>query len=100
MSLPEIVSAEEWRAARVALDEEKAATRARDALSTRRRELPMVRIAKDYRFEGPRAMGRTGGPPPSSFSLWIRSTIEPGHQENGCGLADRVAPRGGTFSQG
>lgn len=54
MSLPEIVSVDEWRAARVALlDEEKAATRARDALSTKRRELPMVRVEKDYRFEGP-----------------------------------------------
>ncbi len=28
-------------------------TRARDALSTRRRELPMVRIEKDYVFDGP-----------------------------------------------
>ena len=28
-------------------------TRARDALNTRRRELPMVKIDKDYRFEGP-----------------------------------------------
>ncbi|HEX2575777.1 MAG TPA: DUF899 domain-containing protein [Aquihabitans sp.] len=54
MSLPKIVSADEWRAARVALlDEEKALTRARDALNTKRRELPMVRIEADYRFEGP-----------------------------------------------
>jgi len=54
MSLPEIVTAEEWRAARVALlAEEKAMTRARDALNTRRRQLTMVRIEKDYRFEGP-----------------------------------------------
>ena len=30
-------------------------TRARDALSTRRRELPMVRVEKDYFFEGPNA---------------------------------------------
>jgi predicted dithiol-disulfide oxidoreductase (DUF899 family) len=54
MSLPKIVAPEEWRAARVALlEEEKAMTRARDALNVRRRELPMVRIEKDYRFEGP-----------------------------------------------
>src|ERR1700712_2786645 len=54
MSLPEIVDRETWLAARTALlDEEKAATRARDALNVRRRELPMVEVTKDYTFEGP-----------------------------------------------
>ena len=54
MALPEIVSPEEWRAARVALlEEEKALTRARDELSARRRRLPMVRVEADYRFTGP-----------------------------------------------
>jgi predicted dithiol-disulfide oxidoreductase (DUF899 family) len=54
MTLPEIVSHEEWRAARVALlAEEKAMTKARDALSTKRRMLPMVRVEKDYKFDGP-----------------------------------------------
>ncbi len=54
MSLPKIATREEWLAARVALlDEEKALTRARDALNTKRRELPMVRVDADYTFEGP-----------------------------------------------
>ena len=54
MSLPEVTTPEAWRAARVALlAEEKAMTKARDALNTRRRELPMVEIEKDYRFDGP-----------------------------------------------
>lgn len=54
MSLPEIVSVEKWRAARVALlEEEKGLTRARDQLNVKRRELPMVRVEKDYQFEGP-----------------------------------------------
>jgi len=54
VSLPKIASRDEWRTARIALlQEEKALTRARDALNTQRRELPMVRIEKDYRFEGP-----------------------------------------------
>jgi predicted dithiol-disulfide oxidoreductase (DUF899 family) len=54
MSLPEIVSPEAWRAARVALlAEEKALTRARDALSAARRRLPMVRVEAPYRFTGP-----------------------------------------------
>ena len=53
-NLPRIVSAEEWRAARVALlDDEKALTRARDERNRKRRELPMVRVEKDYRFTGP-----------------------------------------------
>jgi predicted dithiol-disulfide oxidoreductase (DUF899 family) len=54
MALPEIVSPEEWRAARTALlEKEKEATRARDALNAERRRLPMVRVEKDYAFEGP-----------------------------------------------
>lgn len=54
MALPEIVSPDEWRAARVALlDREKALTRARDELSAERRRLPMVRVEADYRFTGP-----------------------------------------------
>jgi predicted dithiol-disulfide oxidoreductase (DUF899 family) len=54
MTLPEIVSPDEWRTARIELlAEEKAMTKARDALSTKRRMLPMVRVDKEYRFEGP-----------------------------------------------
>jgi predicted dithiol-disulfide oxidoreductase (DUF899 family) len=54
MSLPEAVSAAQWRAARVELlAEEKAMTRARDALNAKRRGLPMVRVDKVYAFEGP-----------------------------------------------
>jgi predicted dithiol-disulfide oxidoreductase (DUF899 family) len=54
MSLPEVVSREQWREARRALlVKEKAFTRQRDALSTERRMLPMVRVEKDYVFEGP-----------------------------------------------
>lgn len=52
-SLPKIVSREEWQRARdQLLVKEKAATKARDALSAERRRLPMVRIEKDYVFEG------------------------------------------------
>jgi predicted dithiol-disulfide oxidoreductase (DUF899 family) len=54
MSLPLVVSRDEWLVARKdLLAMEKEATRARDALNTRRRELPMVAIDKDYVFEGP-----------------------------------------------
>jgi predicted dithiol-disulfide oxidoreductase (DUF899 family) len=54
MDLPEIVSQEEWVAARKSfLVKEKEATRARDRLNTERRQLPMVEVTKDYAFEGP-----------------------------------------------
>jgi len=49
-----VVSPEEWLAARKALlVEEKALTRANDALARKRRELPWVKVEKDYVFEGP-----------------------------------------------
>src|SRR5205809_5436340 len=52
--LPRIASSAEWEASREKLlAKEKAATRARDALAAERRRLPMVRIDKDYGFEGP-----------------------------------------------
>jgi predicted dithiol-disulfide oxidoreductase (DUF899 family) len=54
MSLPKIVSESDWRAARKQLlVKEKALTRARDALSTERRELPMVEVTTEYVFETP-----------------------------------------------
>jgi predicted dithiol-disulfide oxidoreductase (DUF899 family) len=53
MQLPEVVSPEVWQAARDRLlAKEKEAGRARDALAAERRRLPMVRIEKDYVFEG------------------------------------------------
>ena len=54
MNLPDVVSEAEWREARDALlAEEKAATRAGDALAAERRRLPMVEFATHYEFEGP-----------------------------------------------
>jgi predicted dithiol-disulfide oxidoreductase (DUF899 family) len=53
-NLPKVVSRDEWLVARrELLGGEKEATRAKDALNTRRRLLPMVKIEKDYRFDGP-----------------------------------------------
>lgn len=54
MSLPRITTRAEWLAARKELlAKEKDLTRQRDALSTERRNLPMVEIEKDYQFDGP-----------------------------------------------
>jgi predicted dithiol-disulfide oxidoreductase (DUF899 family) len=53
-NLPAVVTREEWLIARqVLLAEEKAMTRARDRLSTKRRNLPMVAVDVPYSFEGP-----------------------------------------------
>lgn len=54
MTLPQIVSQDEWLAARKALlAKEKEATRVRDALRAERQVLPMVQIDKAYVFDGP-----------------------------------------------
>ncbi len=54
LSLPDVVTRDEWLAARKALlAKEKAATKARDELNAERRRLPMVRVDKPYEFEGP-----------------------------------------------
>jgi predicted dithiol-disulfide oxidoreductase (DUF899 family) len=54
LSLPQVVSGAEWEARHEELlAKEKEATRAADALAAERRRMPMVRVEKDYRFEGP-----------------------------------------------
>jgi predicted dithiol-disulfide oxidoreductase (DUF899 family) len=54
MEAHKVVSHDEWIAARKAyLAEEKAFSRARDALSKKRRELPWEKVGKTYLFDGP-----------------------------------------------
>jgi len=54
MALPEVVSPEQWQAAREELlTKEKAATRLLDDLAAQRRRLPMTIFAGDYAFRGP-----------------------------------------------
>jgi predicted dithiol-disulfide oxidoreductase (DUF899 family) len=53
METHKIVSRDEWVEARMQhLKQEKELTRLRDELSTQRRDLPWVRVDKDYVFEG------------------------------------------------
>jgi predicted dithiol-disulfide oxidoreductase (DUF899 family) len=53
VSLPDVVSRDEWVAARKALlEHEKELTHRRDALNAERRRLPMVEIDEPYVFEG------------------------------------------------
>ena len=54
MNLPEVVSREEWLVARnVLLEKEKEVTRAHGQIVAERRKLPMVKVEKNYLFEGP-----------------------------------------------
>lgn len=54
MKEPEVVSREEWLAARIdLLEAEKEFTRLRDRLSQDRRALPWVKVDKAYTFDGP-----------------------------------------------
>ena len=54
MKTPEVVSPEEWDAAREKLlVKEKEHTRAGDALAAERRRMPWMAVEKEYRFEGP-----------------------------------------------
>jgi predicted dithiol-disulfide oxidoreductase (DUF899 family) len=54
MSMPNVVSHDEWVAQHKAfLTKEKEATARRDRLNTERRELPMVEVTKPYQFDGP-----------------------------------------------
>ena len=54
MNRPQVASQAEWQATREELlVKEKELTRQRDALAAERRRLPMVRVDKDYVFEGP-----------------------------------------------
>jgi predicted dithiol-disulfide oxidoreductase (DUF899 family) len=54
MTDPQVVSREEWLAARTKLlGREKELTHLRDEINAERRRLPMVEIDKDYVFQGP-----------------------------------------------
>jgi predicted dithiol-disulfide oxidoreductase (DUF899 family) len=59
MSLPQVVAREKWLVARKELlAKEKELTRQRDALNVERRTLPMVKVEKDYVFDGPNGPAR------------------------------------------
>jgi predicted dithiol-disulfide oxidoreductase (DUF899 family) len=54
MSLPKIVSREEWLAARLALlAKEKEFSKARDAIAAERRKMPVVKVESKYVFDAP-----------------------------------------------
>ncbi len=100
MNTPPVVSPEEWTAARdELLVEEKAHTRARDALAAKRRRMPWMAVTKDYAFEGPDGPATLLDMFEGRRQLVVyRFFYEPGVDgwpERGCGgcsfLADQVA---------
>ena len=97
MSYPKVVSQEEWFAARKQLlAEEKAMTRARDALSAKRRELPMVRIEKEYAFDGPEGSVRLVDLFEGRRQLMVQHFMFDPEWEDGCPSctagADEISP--------
>ena len=59
MDLPEVVPADEWKAAQKRFrSKEKELTRLSDELAAERRRLPRTKIEKQYEFEGPRGKVR------------------------------------------
>jgi predicted dithiol-disulfide oxidoreductase (DUF899 family) len=85
MSLPKIVSRAEWLAARKdLLAQEKELTRRRDALSADRRRLPMVRVEKDYTFEGPEGPARLADLFGSYRQLVVRHFMFDPSWDDGC----------------
>ena len=89
MSLPPVVSEQEWQAAREELlAKEKAHMRAGDALAAERRRLPMVRIDKDYVFEGANGQARLidlfEGRPQLALYHFMFGPGAPGWPDAGC----------------
>ena len=110
MAYPEVVTREEWLAARKRLlATEKAATRSRDALNAERRRLPMVRIDKEYVFEGPEGKVTLAGLFGDSRQLIVQHVMFDPDWDAACpgctasidvvadGMLDHVRSRATTF---
>lgn len=97
MALPQVVSDQQWQAARrQLLAREKELTRAHDALNADRRRLPMVRIGKDYRFDGPAGRARLADLFEGRDQLIVQHFMFDPEWADGCGscsaAADEVSP--------
>ncbi len=103
MSRPDVVSQKEWKAAhRAILAKEKEATRGRDALAAERRRLPMVRIDKEYAFEGPAGKASLadlfeGRPQLLLYHFMFAPTVE-GWPDAGCPGCSLVADQVGHLA--
>ena len=95
---PDIVSKDAWLEARKALlAEEKRITREHDAVNALRRRLPMVRVEKDYTFEGPQGALTLRDLFGDAHQLFVGHFMFDPEWENGCSscthLADEISPK-------
>ena len=109
MTLPPVVSGEEWLVARKELlAKEKELTRARDRVNADRRRLPMVRVDKPYSFEGPNGkvslLGLFEGRPQLVMHhfMWINDIDADGNEhprDAGCSSCSSAADGIGNLRQ-
>ena len=96
MELPEIVSAQQWERSHAALlEQEKRATRERDALAAERRRQPMMEISRDYGFEGPAGVVKLPDLFEGRLQLILYHFWHPPQGEpcNGCSMfTDQISP--------
>jgi predicted dithiol-disulfide oxidoreductase (DUF899 family) len=111
VTLPDVVSPQDWLLARKELlAREKEMTQARDRLNADRRRLPMVRVDKDYVFEGPQGPAGLGDLFAGARQLVIQHFMFDPSWEDGCssctaaadelsdGLVDHLRARDTTFA--
>jgi predicted dithiol-disulfide oxidoreductase (DUF899 family) len=93
-ALPRVVSRAEWLTSRKQLlAAEKEVTKARDAVAARRRRLPMVRIEKRYRFEGPDGVVELVDLFAGHSQLYVHHFMWLDEPDTGCPSCTRAADR-------
>jgi predicted dithiol-disulfide oxidoreductase (DUF899 family) len=110
MSLPDVVSREEWLQARTELlAREKELTKVQAALNADRRRLPMVKVDKEYVFTGPKGQVTLAGLFGDKRQLIIQHVMFGPEYEAPCpgcsaainelspGILDHLASRDTTF---
>ncbi|GAB3413486.1 DUF899 domain-containing protein [Flindersiella endophytica] len=91
---PNVVSPQDWLAARKELlTAEKELTRQRDAVNARRRRLPMVRVEKDYVFEGPDGKRSLADLFEERSQLYVHHFMWRDELDTGCPSCTRAAGR-------
>jgi predicted dithiol-disulfide oxidoreductase (DUF899 family) len=89
-----VVSRAEWLTSRKQLlAAEKEVTNARDAVAARRRRLPMVRIEKGYRFEGPDGVVELVDLFAGHSQLYVHHFMWLDEPDTGCPSCTRAADR-------
>lgn len=98
-AMPEVVSRDEWLTARKSLlMQEKELTKRRDRLSAERRRLPMVKVEKDYIFDGPEGKRSLADLFDGRRQLLVYHFMFDPAWDQGCpgctGYVDALGPRG------